>query len=65
MESEKKKKAKPKEKEIRFVFAGGDDTGKGNWRKVVKRYELAVTRLKSTRDVTYNMITIVNTTYDM
>ena len=34
---------------------------RGNWMKVVKRYKLPGIRQVSTRDVTYNMINIINT----
>ena len=37
------------------------DWGRGNWTKAIKRYNLVVVRKVSTRDVTYNMITIMNT----
>ena len=37
------------------------DWGRGNWMKAIKRYNLVVIRKVSTRDVTYNMITIMNT----
>ena len=35
--------------------------GKGNWRKVVKRYKLPLVKQISTSDVTRNMMTIANT----
>ena len=35
--------------------------GGGDWRKIVKRYKLTVIRYISTRDVMYNMMTVVNT----
>ena len=37
------------------------DWGRGNWMRAIKRYNLLVIRKVSTRDVTYNMIAIMNT----
>ena len=39
-----------------MVIRGGGGSGKGNWMKVVKRYKRI-----GTRDVTFNMINIINT----
>lgn len=47
------------EKEIRLVVKGGGIRGGGNgWRKVAKRYKLAVIREMSMRFVMYSMIAI-------
>ena len=36
-------------------------SGGGHWIKAVKRYKLPVRRYVSSRDIMYNMISIINT----
>lgn len=48
------------EKEIRLVVARGGGSGRGDWRKVVTRYKLPVTRELNPRDLTYNTVTTAN-----
>ena len=50
---------KKKKSDVWLPEAG--DWGRGNWMKAIKRYNLVVIRKVSTGDVTYNMITIMNT----
>ena len=38
-----------------------ENGGRENWRKVVKMYKLQVRKKISTRDVIYNIMTIINT----
>lgn len=48
------------EKEIRLVVARGGGLGRGDWRKVVTRYKLPVTRELNPRDLTYDTVTTAN-----
>ena len=48
------------EKEIRLVVARGGGSEWGDWRKVVTRYKLPVTRELNPRDLTYDTVTTAN-----
>lgn len=49
------------EKEIRSVVLRGRGWGVGKLKKVVKKHKLPVARQVNPRDVTFNMMTMVNT----
>lgn len=56
----KQKHTKLIEKEIKFMLIRGRGGGTGNWRKVVRRHKLT-----ATRDVMYNVITIITLLHDI
>lgn len=62
MESKNNSNNKLMEKEMRLVVTRGRGWRRGNQRKRVKSYKLAVKRLMSLRDVMYDIVTTGNTT---